>query len=190
MSHNYLFRCGSWNGAVIARVDFTETAIANNNTYFNADRPLEGMGEFQNGENAFFSNELLPEGWKNAYPNLTFTQWQSHPGSFNIYGPQDVNSTWQQVDTTPLDQLDPTLNDGQLMPPTDLVDVADGMKVTITWQDNNDEEDGYIVHRKPWHRQDQWHESAVLSADTTSYIDSESLFGLVEYTYRVGAFKY
>ncbi len=62
-------------------------------------------------------------------------------------------------------------------------------EVHLTWQDNADDEDGFTVQRMPWMREHIWHDMATLPVDATSYTDTASLHGMVEYTYRVGAFK-
>ncbi len=78
----------------------------------------------------------------------------------------------------------------QLLPPGDLAAQAvDGHSVHLAWTDNSDDEDGFIVQRKPCNRVNQWHEVAVLPENSTEYLDTDSIHGYVLYTYRVGAFK-
>ena len=75
--------------------------------------------------------------------------------------------------------------------------VSDGepISVQLNWQDMSGSggqcqtnENGYIIERRPWHGQDNWHEITTLPPDTTSYTDTTSLHGLTAYTYRIGAY--
>ncbi len=63
-----------------------------------------------------------------------------------------------------------------------------GDQVELTWQDNCGEEDNYVIQRKPYLGVPEWRDIAALPADTTSYTDSENLHGMVDYSYRIGAF--
>ncbi len=76
-----------------------------------------------------------------------------------------------------------------LWPPSSLIATAvNGSTISLTWQDLSDNEDGFIIERSPWHRQTGWTQIADLPANTTEYTDTDSLFGFVEYTYRIGAY--
>ena len=86
--------------------------------------------------------------------------------------------------------LCPVIGLAQLVAPDPLtVTVISGNEIQLDWSDNTDEEDGYVVHRKPYAGVAQWHELAVLSDGTTHYVDSENVHGNVSYTYRIGAFQ-
>ncbi len=61
--------------------------------------------------------------------------------------------------------------------------------VNLVWDDCADNEDGYRVQRKPYGGNDTWTDIAQLAPDTTTYLDTDLLHGLVEYTYRVGAYR-
>jgi len=71
-----------------------------------------------------------------------------------------------------------------------VVTPVSGSEMHLTWQDNShggDQEDGFIVQRKPYGGIDSWHQMAVLAPDTTTYTDTERIYGMITYTYRVGA---
>ena len=59
--------------------------------------------------------------------------------------------------------------------------------IELDWNDPFDQETGYLVERKPYQGVDQWATVKELPAGTTVHIDTDSLHGFVEYTYRVGA---
>ncbi len=64
--------------------------------------------------------------------------------------------------------------------------------IILTWTDQSNgdqQEDYFIVQRMPLHGSESWTDIATVSADTTCYCDSNSLYGLVEYSYRVGAVR-
>ena len=65
------------------------------------------------------------------------------------------------------------------------------MHIRITWMDvsHDPQEDGFIIERKPFHGNDEWTEVGIVSQDYTTFVDTTDLHGLVEYTYRVGAYK-
>ncbi len=66
-------------------------------------------------------------------------------------------------------------------------------EINIIWQDNSsssDQEDGFIIQRLPYqNNSSQWQEVGRVDEDITTFIDSDSLHGMVQYHYRVGAFK-
>ncbi len=64
-----------------------------------------------------------------------------------------------------------------------------GIAVELTWQDNSSDpqEAGFIIERKPWGGVAEWHELGRTSPNVTSYTDTDALYGMVNYTYRVGA---
>ncbi len=61
--------------------------------------------------------------------------------------------------------------------------------VELTWTDNCDDETGFMIERKPYLHNDQWHEIDQVDANTTHYVDTNNLHGLVDYTYRVGTLR-
>ncbi len=76
--------------------------------------------------------------------------------------------------------------------PTNLQATASGQTIELSWQDNSsgdDQEDGFAIERKPYFNSDSWYEVGRVGADTTTYTDTENIYGLVTYTYRVGAVK-
>ncbi len=74
--------------------------------------------------------------------------------------------------------------------PTNLTAYAGSAdEVELSWQDNSDNEDGFVVERKPYGGINEWYEVVDLAGNVTSYTDTDSLHGLVSYTYRVGAYK-
>ncbi len=76
-----------------------------------------------------------------------------------------------------------------LPPPTHLQASHAGNAVELSWQDHADDEDGYLVERKPYSGSDNWHELTQLPANSEAYTDTDSLYGLVPYTYRVGVYR-
>ncbi len=83
-----------------------------------------------------------------------------------------------------------------LCAPANLVAAPMGGGIELTWDDlagtGGDcvtEEDGYYVERRPWHGLDMWHLIADLPTGTETYTDTADLHGMVEYVYRVGAYK-
>ncbi len=79
-------------------------------------------------------------------------------------------------------------------PPSDLTaSLLPPNCIEICWTDNSSgsqEEDNFIVQRKPYHGIDEWHTVATLDNNTTCYTDCDSIHGMMQYTYRVGAVKY
>ena len=71
------------------------------------------------------------------------------------------------------------------------VTLVSGNEIQLQWTDPNDDpqETGVIVQRKPYHGSNQWHELVSLGQNATDYTDTDSLHGNVTYTYRVGAYK-
>ncbi len=69
--------------------------------------------------------------------------------------------------------------------------VAAGPEVQLTWQDNssNPQEDGFEIQRRPYGGQDVWSTIGQVGQGETSYTDTDGLYGMVAYRYRVGAFK-
>lgn len=98
----FLFRAGTWNNATHARKTLAETALMDHNTYFNANRTA---WSYEKGELAFMSAKLFGD-WKDAFPDLTFTEWQAF--TQKVHGRQDQHSTWTEVRTETLEGLDPT----------------------------------------------------------------------------------
>ncbi len=59
----------------------------------------------------------------------------------------------------------------------------------LTWQDQSDNETGFIIQRRPFQNENIWTTIATLPADTTQYCDTSHLHGMITYTYRVGAYS-
>jgi len=76
-------------------------------------------------------------------------------------------------------------------PPDNLQTLAGTLplRVELNWQDNSDNEDGFYIQRKPYQGIDDWHVIGSTGANATNFTDTNNLCGLIEYTYRVGAFK-
>ncbi len=104
-----------------------------------------------------------------------------------------VLSNWIQETASPLIAHAPY---GFNLPPApdnlDVSVISPGV-IYLTWRDNghgNDQEDGFTIERKPLRNNpDQWYEVGLVGPDTTDYIDTDSIHGLVDYTYRVGAYR-
>ncbi len=72
--------------------------------------------------------------------------------------------------------------------PTNLSAMANtASQIELTWTDNSTGESGYVIQRSPYNRNTNWHNIADLPPNTTSYTDTDSLYGFTQYTYRVGA---
>ncbi len=68
-----------------------------------------------------------------------------------------------------------------------------GSTVEIVWQDNShgdQQEDSFLIQRKPYGRMDTWQQVGEVGADVTTYTDTDNVHGLIEYRYRVGAHQY
>ncbi len=76
-------------------------------------------------------------------------------------------------------------------PPSNLTATpVSGSEVQLAWQDNSDNEDGFVVERKPYGGDAlNWRQVADLGVNTTSYTDTDSVHGMIQYTYRVGAYR-
>ncbi len=79
-------------------------------------------------------------------------------------------------------------------PPSMLIATAlSGSSIELTWQDNSSDEDGFVVHRKPYQGTDAWTKIAELGGQSgtglITYTDTDSLSGLIEYHYRVGSYR-
>ncbi len=62
--------------------------------------------------------------------------------------------------------------------------------IHVSWQDESGDEDGFEIQRKPYLRDNTaWHTVAQVGPNITSYVDSDHIYGVVTYTYRVGAVK-
>ena len=66
-----------------------------------------------------------------------------------------------------------------------------GSAVELSWLDNSSDpqEEGFSIERRPYNGVDTWHELVRTGQNVTSYTDTDSLHGMVTYTYRVGAVK-
>ena len=74
--------------------------------------------------------------------------------------------------------------------PTDVQTYAPASDmVELFWMDNSDDENGFVIERKPHGGVNDWYEVGSTGPNGTSYTDTDNLYGLVMYTYRVGAYK-
>ncbi len=67
-----------------------------------------------------------------------------------------------------------------------------GNVVELSWTDPNSgdqQETGFEVQRRPYSGQDQWTTLDILGEDVTEHTDSSALYGMVQYHYRVGAYR-
>ena len=64
--------------------------------------------------------------------------------------------------------------------------LADGLKITLLWDDNSDNEEQFILERSSASSEGPWGVAALLPADSTEYNDS-GLSDSVTYWYRVAA---
>ncbi len=76
-------------------------------------------------------------------------------------------------------------------PQIDSLSAPESNTVNITWIDNSHDpqEDGFTVQRKPYNGLNDWADVATVGQGVTTYTDTDNLHGLVEYTYRIVAFK-
>ncbi len=66
--------------------------------------------------------------------------------------------------------------------------VSEG-EIALSWDDMSDDEDGFVIQRKPYQGIGYMRtDIVILPPNTTSYIDTDSIHGQILYTYRVGAF--
>ncbi len=91
-----------------------------------------------------------------------------------------------------LDHLDVWITDDTtpppVVPPTNITATAlAGDQIRLDWTDTNDNETGYVVERKPFPNTQDWQRVADLPADSTSFNDTDQIYGFILYTYRVGA---
>ncbi len=68
------------------------------------------------------------------------------------------------------------------------IDNITGDSITLSWQDNASDEAGFTIQRRPYAGSLDWHDLKSVTADTTTFTDTDQLHGLVQYHYRVGAF--
>ncbi len=54
-------------------------------------------------------------------------------------------------------------------------------EIHLSWTDTSDNEDGFIIQRKPYQNQDEWHEVGSVGTDETYFIDTHHLHGEVNY---------
>ncbi len=84
-------------------------------------------------------------------------------------------------------------SDTTITPPSNLVATAvSGSEINLSWQDNthgDDQEDAFVIQRRPYQGQDEWHNVGTVSQDVTTYNDTDHICGMVTYHYRVGAMK-
>ena len=64
-----------------------------------------------------------------------------------------------------------------------------GPQVHLSWQDNSNGETGFTIIRKPYNNDNNWHTVGTVGANTTTFIDTNGVYGMVHYTYRIGATK-
>ncbi len=98
------------------------------------------------------------------------------------------DAAWQVVSTHPLSGVD------EAVPPPGNLDaqVLGAGAVQLTWEDRSNgdsQEDYFVVERRPYAGNNSWQQIGTAPADSQKYTDSDSLFGLVDYTYRVGAVR-
>ena len=126
----------------------------------------------------------------------------NYPATYaNIYRPldsPDVEQSYQSPTEIQLNVPDhPLIVEFEIIPlppPSDLAAVFNDVLslVVLEWSDNssgNDQEDYFIVQRKPDRSGFHWTTLAILPPDTVVYVDSSEFYGFVEYLYRVGTFK-
>ncbi len=67
--------------------------------------------------------------------------------------------------------------------------LGDGI-IELSWTDQSDDESGFIIQRRPYYgNAGIWSDIADVGPDVTTFTDTDGLFGVVEYTYRIGAYK-
>ncbi len=136
-------------------------------------------------------------------PSGTFYD-PNHPGDVQRSNSLGTHEHWNNyIDKQYSRNIDPLNGQGielvssqptpPLPPPTDLAIMTSGPPPVnvLNWIDQasgDQQEDGYSVQRKPYGGIHTWHTIADLPADTTTYTDTNQLFGQVQYTYRVGVY--
>ncbi len=164
-------------------VDYVTTAYASDGSLLMAYIPPTGTHAKTLSINMARLSGSLQARWMNP-TNGVYTDI----GSFDSSGFRDFTSPgnngdnqndWLLVlESTPINT--PTnLNASYLMPDS----------VVLTWQDNADNENGFIIQRKPHHGSNDWYQINDVGPDTTQYTDDTDIHGLVNYTYRVGAYQ-
>ncbi len=63
------------------------------------------------------------------------------------------------------------------------------LRVALSWHDNSDNEDGFLIQRKPCQGVNDWQTIGSVGANVTHFTDTDHLYGLIQYTYRTGAYK-
>ena len=122
--------------------------------------------------------------------------------SFDPPGGQVFGNDWVLVlDNTartdfPLPGQDIWYGNNPIMipPPTNLTTtICSPGCIEICWLDNSagdQQEDAFIIQRKPYQGSTAWHTIGILNRDTQCYTDTDNIHGITQYTYRVGAVKY
>ncbi len=67
-----------------------------------------------------------------------------------------------------------------------------GSAVQLSWQDNThgvEQEEEFVIQRRPYLGNGVWHEVGRVGADITTYTDADEVYGMIAYSYRVGAVK-
>ncbi len=75
-------------------------------------------------------------------------------------------------------------------PPSNVTATAvSSSEIHLTWQDNSDDETSFIIQRKPCQGDNNWSTVGEVDPGVTTYTDTQSIHGYVQYTYRIGADK-
>ncbi len=108
--------------------------------------------------------------------------WEQHVlQSPNTWGRPDV-CTWRD-----LCFYIETKSAADVPPPANLNATWQNGHVQLTWTDLCNVETGYIIQRKPLNHSRLWQTLDTLPPDSTTYTDTHTLYGMTNYTYRVGA---
>ncbi len=110
-------------------------------------------------------------------------EWVVEQGAFDVM----VGASSQDIRLTGTFEVGPPIPS-----PSQVVLTPGAGQVHVSWQDNSSgdrQEDGFIIDRRPYWRDGNWHTVGSVGPDVTEYMDTDSIQGLIEYTYRVGAYR-
>lgn len=148
-------------------------------------------------DNQLLINEWVDQGGTEHMGSITLVAGRKYPIRMEYYeggGGAQAHLSWssasqakQIIPQSRMSSVDTPLN----APDNVTVSPVSATEIIVTWDDTNSDpnEDGYVIQRKPYHGVNQWHEVGQVSANVTSYTDTDSISGFVQYTYRVGAAK-
>ena len=118
-----------------------------------------------------------------AYFDNNTSQWVVELGTFDVM----VGASSQDIRLTGTLEVSPPIP-----APSNVVLVPGNGHVHVSWQDNSSgdwQEQGFEIQRKLYNGNYNWHTAGTVGPDVTEFLDTDSIYGLIQYTYRVGAFE-